>query len=317
MRADRLLSIVLLLRNRGRMSASALARELEVSTRTVLRDIDALSTAGIPVFAERGRDGGFELLPGFTTDLTGLTAAEAKALLVAGSAGTSQSLGMAPEFASAMRKVAAAMPDAHRVAATKVAQRVLVRPDGWLKDPPQVERYLGAIQQAVFVGRRLKILYGSRGAESRWRTVDPIGLINAGGVWYLIATDGGSERTYRLNRLGDVVELDEPAQRSAEVDLAQIWDRRRAAFRAGLGETITAVVLVRQKHREMLSGTVIAVRSEEVTPDGWLRMEVEFGDIGHVGAVLWRLGEDAELIGPDELRTSVRELALRMAERHG
>ena len=315
MRADRLLSLVLLLRNRGRMSASALARELEVSPRTVLRDIDALSTAGIPVYAERGRDGGFELLPGFTTDLTGLTVDEAKALLAAGSAMTSESLGMAPAFASAMRKVVAAMPDAHRAAATKVAERVFVTQGSWLTDPEPVDDHLGLIQQAVFVGRRLSILYPSRGNDAAWRVIDPQGLIHAAGRWYLVATDAGRDRTYRLERIEDVRELDEPAQRSADIDLAAIWERRRSEFRAR-GTPVVADVLARRERRDDLVERAYAVRSEQSVDDDRVRLEVVFGDDSHARGVLWAFGEDAEVLAPDALRAALRSRALRMAARY-
>ncbi|WP_430330711.1 helix-turn-helix transcriptional regulator [Rhodococcus sp. ACT016] len=313
MRADRLLSLVLLLRNRGRMSATALARELEVSTRTVLRDVEALSAAGIPVYAERGRNGGFALLPGFTTDLTGLTVEEAKALLAAGAAATPAALGMAPAFASAMRKVLAAMPDTHRTAAARVAERVLVRQGGWFTDPAHDE-HLGLIQQVVFAGRRLRLRYAGRDSESCWRTVDPIGLVNAGGRWYLVATHRGAERTHRLSRIQDVRELDEPARRAPVVDLAGVWDRRRSAFRA-LHESVAATVRVRAERRDDLVGSVLSTASE-TQADGWITLEVEFGDAAHAGGVLWMLGDDAELLGPEKLREGIRLRASGMVERH-
>lgn len=133
MRADRLLSIVMLLQHRGRLTADDIAAELEVSRRTVLRDIEALSTSGVPVYTDRGRGGGISLIPGYRTDLTGLTLVEAKALL-ASSPGQVAS----PAFASAMRKVAAALPESHRAEATQAAQRILVRPDGFTwPSPPE------------------------------------------------------------------------------------------------------------------------------------------------------------------------------------
>ncbi len=187
MRADRLLSLMLLLRRRGRMTAAALAGELECSVRTVLRDIEALSAAGVPVYAERGRHGGFALLGGYSTDLTGLTHAEATALFTAGSRATSTSLGMAPALASAMRKLVAAMPEPQRQSAERATERVLVQPGGWL-DQPEPPGLLSVIQQAVFTDRRLKICYPSRGEAARWRTVDPVGLVHAAGRWYLLAT---------------------------------------------------------------------------------------------------------------------------------
>lgn len=315
MRADRLLSLVLLLRNRGRMSASALARELEVSPRTVLRDIEALSTSGIPVYAERGRDGGFELLPGFTTDLTGLTVEESKALLTAGSTGASESLGMAPAFASAMRKVMAAMPDTHRAAASKVAERILVSEGGWFLEPRREEN-LGLVQQAVFAGRRIRITYAPRDKEPAVRVVDPIGLVNALGYWYLVALHDGQDRTYRLSRMSDVEMLDEPADRPKDVDLRSLWVSRRERFRS-TRNFVTAVLRVRTTRVEAMLGTTVAIRSNVDTGDGWSVVEAEFGDVLHAANTAWLYGDDCEVVSPPHVRDAVRERALRLAARHG
>ena len=159
MRADRLLSLVLLLRHGGRMTAAQLARELEVSPRTVLRDVEALSSAGIPVYAERGRDGGFALLPGFTTDLSGLTHDEALALLTAQSRATPDALGLGPAFAAAVRKIVAGMPESARRTATDAADRVLVRQEWHREREP--EAHLAAVRRAVFAGRRVRLRYRS------------------------------------------------------------------------------------------------------------------------------------------------------------
>ncbi|UGQ40712.1 helix-turn-helix transcriptional regulator [Rhodococcus aetherivorans] len=314
MRADRLLSLVLLLRHRGRMTAPAIARELEVSVRTVLRDVEALSAAGIPVYAERGRDGGFALLPGFTTDLTGLTVDEATALLAESASATPDSLGMASAFASAMRKVTVALPEAQRTAAARVGERIVVSSSGWVVDHRRDE-HLGVVQQAVFTDRRLRIRYRSRGAEARWRTVDPLGLVSAAGRWYLVALHRGAERTYRLSRMERVQPLDTAAHRPPDVDLARIWQRRRTEFRAGLG-TVTAAVRIRDRRREDLAAIAIRVVAQRPTGDGWWEAEAEFGGATHAGAAMWQLGDDAELLGPPELREQVRSSAERLAERH-
>ncbi|MHA6785608.1 helix-turn-helix transcriptional regulator [Pseudonocardia saturnea] len=308
MRADRLLSLLLLLRHRGRMSAAALARELEVSTRTVLRDIDALSTAGVPVYAERGRTGGFALLPGYTTDLTGLTHDEARALLVAGSRTPT------PALASAMRKVVAGLPDAQRDTATRAADRVLLRPDRLLSDGPSEPGPLPVVQRAVFASRRLRIHYAASGQQARWRTVDPVGLVDAGGQWYLLATHDGADRTYRLSRMRDAQVLDEPAAATGDVDLEQLWEARRAGFRASLPRLV-ARVRVRPGRRADLLRTVVAVDGER--PDGgWLDLDVRFGDLAHAVAVLWSLGPDAEARTPPELRSALGERARATARRY-
>ncbi len=314
MRADRLLSLVLLLQHRGRMSATALAAELEVSTRTVLRDIDALSTAGIPVYAERGRRGGFALLAGFTTDLTGLTSDEALALLVAGR-GTAA--GMAPELASAMRKVVAALPPAQRSAATQGAERILVRPEGWLRRDTITpgEGRLATVRSAVFAGHRLRIRYAAKGQEPRWRTVDPVGLVSAKGSWYLLATRDGAERSYLLARMREVEELDEPAERAPDVDLGRVWEDRRARFATSMG-TVTARVRVRPHRRSDLVRFVRGL-TEDGERDGWLHADAEFADEGFAAHVLWTLAPDAEVLAPASLRAAVATRAAETAARYG
>lgn len=312
MRADRLLSLLLLLRHRGRMTAAALARELEVSTRTVLRDIDALSTAGVPVYAERGRTGGFALLPGYSTDLTGLTHDEARALLVAGSRTTPSTMG--PALASAMRKVVAALPDAQRDTATRAADRVLLRPDRLLSSAPPDPGPLPIVQRAVFASRRLRIHYAASGQQARWRTVDPVGLVDAGGQWYLLATHDGADRTYRLSRMQDAQVLDEPAAPTGDIDLEQLWEARRAGFRASLPRLV-ARVRVRPERRADLLRTSVAVDDEQPA-GGWLELEVRFGDLAHAVAVLWSLGPDAEARTPPELRSVLAERARATARRY-
>lgn len=303
MRADRLLSLVLLLRGAGRMTAAQLARELEVSVRTVLRDVEALSTAGIPVYAERGREGGFALLPGFTTDLTGLTHDEASALLTAQSRATPDALGLGPSFAAALRKVVAAMPETARRTATDAADRVLVRQAWRGEEAPDV--HLAVVRRAVFAGRRLRLRYRAPGGAepSRWRTVDPVGLVEAGGRWYLLATRDGAERTYRLSRVDDVEELDEPARRDPEADLEQVWHERRAAFRA---TRPAAVVTVRVRADRLAALAAAGCGTVAEEPDGdRLRVTATFGDARHAERALWSLGADVEVLGPEPLRVAL------------
>jgi predicted DNA-binding transcriptional regulator YafY len=319
MRADRLLSLLLLLQHHGRMSAAALARELEVSTRTVLRDVEALSTAGVPIYAERGRFGGFALVPGYSTDLTGLTSKEAVALLVAGSRAAAPDPGMAPALASAMRKVVAALPQQQRDDATRVAGRILVRPDGMItrrEAPADDEARLDVVRCAVFGGRKLRIRYAASGEEPRWRTLDPIGLVNARGQWYLLATRDGVERTYRLSRLQDAEAMVEPADRPTGVDLERLWEERRARFMAGLGE-VTAVVRVRETARAALVARARGVGAERRDGDGWVRVELVFGGVDHALAMIWALGPDAEALGPEPLRAALAERAAATATRYG
>ncbi|MEU4624888.1 WYL domain-containing protein [Actinoplanes sp. NPDC023801] len=316
MRADRLVSLVLLLRQRGRLTAETLARELEVSVRTVLRDIEALSVAGVPVYAERGRHGGFALLPGFRTELTGLNHDEALALLTTGSG---QTFGLGAAFASARRKVVDALPERHRATASDAARRILVEPETDLlsrrQDGEQVpESTMIEVRRAVLAGHKLRIHYAARDEPPRWRTVDPIGLVTVRERGYLLATRSGEDRTYRLSRILAAEELPEPAQRPDRVDLARAWNERRARFLAD--GHLTVLVRVSPARRDDLLNTAVAVRAEEPGPDGWPRLEVTYQDSWHAEWALWQLGMHAEALAPPSLRTALRERAAAIAARY-
>ncbi|MEV6287472.1 WYL domain-containing protein [Kribbella sp. NPDC051770] len=329
MRADRLVSLVLLLRQRGRLSAATLARELEVSTRTVLRDIEALSTAGVPVYAERGRHGGFALLPGFQTELTGLGPDEALALLVAGSRRGAQAFGLGSALASAMLKLVDALPDSYRDTATGAAQRLLLDPEidilSRRRDPDEIpEPVMGEIRRAVLTGHRLRIQYAPAGQPPEWRTVDPIGLVTVREQGYLLATKAGDDRTYRLSRVLAAEALPEPAERPAEVDLDQAWQERSTRFRTS-GDQVTVLAEVNPARRKELVDTALAVLSEEPVPSGepelpegtaaastHLRMEVTFQDARHATWAFWQLATHAEVLQPDWLRSTLYERAAAM-----
>ncbi len=286
------------------MSASQLAAELEVSERTVLRDIEALSTSGFPVYAERGRHGGFELLPGSTTGLTGLTVQEATALL---SGEVSVSLGMSPAFTSALRKVTASLPDAQRRAATDVAARVLVRPEGWLRDSTKDE-HLTVVQESVFEGRRLRIEYAGRSGMTSVRTVDPLGLVYAAGRWYLLADDGGNERTFRVSRIQHAESLDEAAKRSPTIDLAAMWDSRRDKFRS-TRDLLDVRLRIRSDCLEQVTATAVRVGDVTGADDGWIDVDLTLGGGGHAGSLVWMLGERCVVLAPESLRADIREHA--------
>ncbi|MGW7212891.1 helix-turn-helix transcriptional regulator [Streptomyces collinus] len=319
MRADRLVSLVLLLRQRGRLTADTLARELEVSTRTVLRDIEALSAAGVPVYAERGRHGGFALLPGFRTELTGLNHEEALALLTAGSGRGEQAFGLGSALASAMRKVVDALPESHQATASDAARRFLVEPETDLLSRRAVtdeipEATMVEIRRAVLAGHKLRVHYAATGQSPQWRTVDPIGLVTVRDRGYLLATRSGADRTYRLSRVLAAEELPETAQRPDRVDLDRIWRERCAQFLSG--DHIAVLVRVDPKRREQLLGSAVAVRTAELDADGRLRLEVTFQDLRHAEWALWQLGTDAEALAPGALRTALRDRAAAMAARY-
>lgn len=317
MRAERLIALLMVLKKHDRVTAAVLAAELGVSERTVLRDIDALSLSGVPVYAERGRHGGFALLPGYRTDLTGLTVDEATSLL----AGTGRL--DSPAFTSAMRKVTAALPEAHRVHAVRAAQRILVRPEGFVRAPERLES-LDAVQTAVLEGRRIRMRYRRRGAdEAREHVLDPIGLIVAGDTWYLVASGrrpgttetaatrkdgpgkGSDERMYRISRMRDVEVLDEPAQRDDEVDLAAIWERRRDAFRSSF-EPVDVVVDCAADDAERLGMIATAVDTIR-RPGDRCHLELHFADHRHATRALWTsmFDHDFAVVEPRWLRDAL------------
>ncbi|MEU8411917.1 WYL domain-containing protein [Amycolatopsis japonica] len=320
MRADRLVSLVLLLRHRGRLSATTLARELEVSTRTVLRDIEALSAAGVPVYAERGRHGGFALLPGFQTELTGLNHDEALALLIAGSRRGAQAFGLGSALASAMLKVIDALPEGQRDTAAGAARRLLIDPETDLLSRRVAgeevsDAIVAEVRRAVFSGHKLRIHYAASGQAARWRTVDPIGLVTVRDQGYLLATRAGEDRTYRLSRLRAAEELPEPAERPERVDLDRTWQERSTRFRTG-GDQVTVEVRVDPARRDQLVGTALAVFAEETDEDGRLRLEVTFQDAWHAEWALWNLAADAEALAPPWLRDSLRDRAAAITARY-
>ncbi|MEH3075098.1 MAG: WYL domain-containing protein [Quadrisphaera sp.] len=331
MRADRLVSLVLLLRQRGRMTAPELATELEVSVRTVMRDVEALSTAGVPVYAERGRHGGFTLLPGFRTELTGLTDDEATALLATTSR-AGHALGLGADVGAAVRKVLDAVPAAGVARARSAARRLLVEPDADLLARRQaadevLPAVVAAVREAVVAGRRLRIEHtGSDGAggQGATRTVDPVGLVTSRGRLYLLATRSGQDRTYRLSRVTRADVLPEEADRDDDVDLAALWRERSARFRAGEQQVRVRLSVAPARRAELLATAVSVLADEplgEDPPDtgtgagrkGWRSLDVTFQDDRHARWALWMLGLDVEVVDPARLREELRERALALA----
>ncbi|MFW0783346.1 WYL domain-containing protein [Gordonia sp. CPCC 206044] len=310
MRAERLLAVLMLLKKHRRMTAAALAAELEVSERTILRDIDALSLSGVPVYAERGRKGGFALVPDYRTDLTGLTVDEATSLL----AGTGRL--DSPAFHSAMRKVAAALPEAHRSRAVRAAQRVLVRPEGFVSTPESLDA-LAPVQQAVFDGRRIRVMYRRRDGPERERVLDPVGLIVAGGAWYLVANSEGVERVYRVSRITDVEVMDTAADRLDEVDLEEVWTRHRERFRSSF-ESVEVLVECGAADVERVS-TITALAAEAVLSVGSRRrVRLQFAGRRHAAGALWNVmvEVDATILEPSWLRDEVLQRAEAVRDRH-
>jgi predicted DNA-binding transcriptional regulator YafY len=316
MRASRLLSILMLLQAKGRVSASALAAELEVSLRTIYRDIDELSAAGVPVYAERGRDGGFQLLDGWRTRLTGLTALEAQALFLAGLPGPAAELGLAEVMEAAQLKLLAALPAGWQGDASRIGTRFHLDPVGWFRDNAPVD-HLPAIADAVWNERRLRIRYESwNGIVDR--EISPLGLVLKSGIWYLIAAIGDDKRTYRLSNIRALSVLDERFDRPPDFDLAAYWAESTRRFETEIyRDTATLRVSPRglKQLREMSAAVAeAAVRSAEA-PDGegWTRLVIPIESIDHAAHELVKLGAEAEVLAPAALRERLGETARRLA----
>lgn len=318
MRADRLVALILLLRQGGRLSATEIADRLEVSTRTVLRDIEALSGAGVPVYAERGRHGGFALLPGFRAELTGLGHDETLALLVSGIGRDSSRFGLGTALATALLKVVDALPPAQQQLARDAATRLLAEPDHDLLDRRRVgdavePEVMVAARRAVVEGRKLRLEYTPTGGTPASRVIDPIGIVTADGRPYVLATRDGADRTYRLSRASRAEVLDVAADRPADVDLAALWRARSAAFIGPnrVRVTLRAPVTARQE----LIDSSLAIEDETVT-DGVIAATVLYQDDQHAEWALWRLGPDAEALEPAALRARLAARATALAERY-
>ncbi|MDJ1136168.1 helix-turn-helix transcriptional regulator [Streptomyces iconiensis] len=311
MKSDRLLSVLLILQARGRVPADELAEELEVSVRTIYRDVEALSTAGVPVYAERGRHGGISLLPGYRTDVTGLTSDEARALFVLGAQGAHAALGLDSALGSALRKVMAALPAPHRPAAELTSRRILIDPDRWMTGP-RAAVDLEVLHAAVFADRRLRIRYRHGGdTQVHTYTVDPYGLVSKGGVWYLVADRQRTPALFRADRISSAHLLDAPVRRRPGTELAGVWDtlRRRVEERP-LPVQITA--RVRRDRLDMfvrIVGPLLTRAPDLVESDEWVTVHLAFPVLAAVTQLL-QFGTAVEVTDPPEAR---EELARRAA----
>jgi predicted DNA-binding transcriptional regulator YafY len=313
MRASRLLSILLLLQNRGRLTAQALAAEFEVSVRTIYRDIDELSAAEVPIYADRGPNGGFELLEGYRTRLTGLSAREAATLFLAGLPGPAAELGLADLLATAQLKLTAALPEGARAAASRVAARFHLDPVGWFRSAEDA-RFLPLIAEAVWNEKVLAISYRRQGGAAVARTVAPLGLVLKGGIWYLVAQVGEERRTYRVSNIVDLSVSDERFTRPQAFDLAAFWAGSSRAYEVGLfrGKATLRISPRGMTLFEQLGSPIAqAVADAAGPPDaaGGVCAVVPIERADWAARDLIRFGAEIEVIEPAELRRSIAAMA--------
>ncbi|MEV0679658.1 WYL domain-containing protein [Actinosynnema sp. NPDC050436] len=317
MRARRLLSLLLLLQSRGRLTAQELADELEVSVRTVYRDVEALGSAGVPVYADRGPTGGYRLLDGYRTRLTGLTGEEADSLFLAGLPGPAAELGLGAVVAAAQLKILAALPPELRSRAGRVRERFHLDTSGWFRHAEDMP-FLAEVADAVWNPRRVRVRYrrwGSAGGEVE-RVVGPLGLVLKAGVWYLVAEASGDLRTYRVARVLELTATDEPFERPAGFDLAEFWAGWSARFEERMFPLEATVRLTEAGLRRApyLLGLVPGRALAGVEPRGeWTTVRVPIESVEHAAADLLRLGADAEVVEPVELRERIKGAVTTMA----
>lgn len=316
MKASRLLHLLLLLQTRQRMTTTELAERLEVSRRTVLRDVEALSMAGVPVYAERGRNGGIVLLPGARLNASHLEPGELEALSVAGLDGEHlKRLGLTAVHETAARKIAARQAgESGAPNLTRLADLVVVDSSAWLADP-RAEVDVAELAWALRHRRRMEIQY-RRSTEGRAspRIVDPYGLVAKSGRWYLIADDLGTGQLFALERLSDYKLLDAPAALRSGQTLRTVW----AALKERTESPGRVSVTVRLRESRLdLARRILGTRIHEVScaEKGWCTVVVRYPDVESVRQLL-QFGDHIEILTPEAARERIRQLATDMAERH-
>jgi len=314
-RASRLLSILVTLQAQGLRTAASLAEELEVSARTIYRDVDALSAAGVPIYADRGAGGGFRLLDGYRTRLTGMTGTEAQAVLFAGLPGPASQLGLAEAYFSSRLKLLASLPVALRDEALRINACFHLDTAAWNPEETSLD-LLPDLAAAVWEQRRCRIEYHSW-TKSSAPLVEPLGLVLKAGTWYLIARTTAKPLTYRLSAIRSVVVTEASFQRDPSFDLAAHWREASEAFTQRL-EKDWARLRVRRRsvgRLRHISASVarrLEVRGSDAGSKAWVDVRIPIESIPHATGELLKFGADLEVIEPVELRAALRRATREM-----
>jgi predicted DNA-binding transcriptional regulator YafY len=311
-RADRLVAALLFLQARGRVTAAAVAEELEISERTARRDLEALALAGIPVYSQPGRGGGWSLVGGATTDLSGLTGAEVRTLfLIAGPSAAT------PEVKAALRKLLRALPETFRAEAEAAASAVVVDPTGWDHHRAEPPPHLEILQKAVIDGVQIRLSYTARNSRASERIVHPLGLVAKRAVWYLVAGTDAGLRTFRVGRVRSVVLTDAPVVRPEGFDLEEAW----RSTMARLDEHRVPSVATLRAEPELVPTLRAALGTPmELGPpgdDGRVEILLRSYSTGMIAAVLAGFGARVEVVAPEEVRLELRRIAGELADVYG
>lgn len=313
MRADRLVATLLLMQARGRVTAADVAAELEVSVATARRDLEALSTAGVPVYPQPGRGGGWSLIGGARTDLTGLTSTEARALfLLAGPAASAT-----PSVKAALRKLLRALPDTFRTDAVAAADAVVIDSSRWGERDRARPELVDLLQDAVVRRCKVSLEYQNRGGQRTQRLVDPWGLVDKDDVWYLVAGTPEGQRTFRVDRIAEATVTDLPAERPADFQLSREWEQvvHEVEQRRSL---ISATVLIAARFLPVLS-TQFGRHCQplETLDDGRVRVRISAHMPLSIAETIAGWGAAIEVLEPDSVRTELARLGSELVARYG
>lgn len=309
MRADRLVSILLMLQTRGRVTAAEVATELEISERTARRDLDSLGVAGLPVYSMQGRNGGWRLLGEGRTDLTGLTSAETQALfLLAGPRATT------PELRAALRKLVRALPEPFRKGAEAASAAVFHDATAWSGDGAErpTPVHLDAVQDAVIAGRQIVLGYVARAGQPTTRTVHPLGLATKGGSWYLVAETDAGRRTFRVDRVQSVEITDDPVVRPEGFVLADAWQMITTEVELVRTPVVVRALVDSQSMWWLRHSFGTRLRIGMAVQDGRVEVEIRSHNEYSIAHELAGFGHLVEVTEPVEVRRRLSEIALEL-----
>lgn len=314
MRADRLLSLMMLLQSRGKLRAEELADELEVSVRTIYRDIDALSASGVPVYADGGPGGGYSLLEGYRTELTGLSAEETEALLLLSLPGPLGDLSISKKLKTAVLKLVSAAPPDLAESEARMRDRLYLDPMSWFT-PGDEPRFLDELQTCVWRERKAWMEYSDKKGAMSGREVSPYALVAKAAIWYLVADTEKGMRVFRVSRIRSVRELDVRFERAGDFDLRAFWADWSVKFIDSL-HGYHAAMSVRPEGEGVvggfLAGSGESLRNATVE-GGWKRIEVTFANESEAVWQILQLGTLVRVESPPSLRDAVRDAALGIA----
>jgi predicted DNA-binding transcriptional regulator YafY len=315
-RADRLVALLLLLQSRRRVTVPEVARELEISERTARRDLEALGMAGLPVYSQRGRNGGWQLLGGARTDLSGLTSAEARALfLVAGPASTAT-----PEVKAALRKLVRALPETFRTAAEAAAGAIVADPVSWRRGEPSTARpppeHLDALQSAVIDGQQVQLSYVARDRAATTRVVHPLGLATKAGTWYLVAGTEAGMRTFRVDRVTAIHATGAAVVRPVDFDLAAAWRLVTERIDEHFSRVVVVALVAPWVVGALRNLAGSRLRIGPAGLDGRVEIEIGGPTARSLAAELCGFGAAVEVVAPDDVRARLAELGRELSDRY-